>query len=143
MVDTRRELEEIFCIREALEGYAARFAAERMTDDELRTLEDLMERSIGAVHDDEWVKLNDEFHDLVAVASRVPRLIEMIREFREYSANAVVVRLYDRDAFRESVEEHRRILGALRDRDVARAETVVREHLRSAYRKMIATGGGT
>jgi DNA-binding GntR family transcriptional regulator len=139
VVDTSRELEEIYFVREALEGYAARLAAERITPAELATLEEIVAASAGAPLDafEERVSLNEQFHHVLSAASRVPRLIEMSREFREYSTNVQTLRLYDPQTSRQSIEEHREILGCLQDRDPDRVERAVRQHLRNAFRHTV------
>lgn len=156
VVNTSRELEEIYHVRKALEGYATRLAAERITDDELRTLTELLEDSARTDHEafDRRVGLNEQFHSVISVASRVPRLIEMIRELREYSTNPQTLRLYGRPASRIAFQQHREILRWLQARDFERAEAAMRQHLDDTYRQTVSArereadeptdpGGGT
>ena len=140
VVDTSKELEEIYHVRKALEGYAARLAAERITEDELRRLTDIVAESGRLALDafDERVVLNEQFHSSVCAAARVPRLIEMIHEFREYSTNPQTLQRYDHDRSQHALADHRDILGWLERRDGARAEHAMREHLANAYRNMVS-----
>lgn len=140
VVDTSKELEEIYHVRKALEGYAARLAAERIGDDELRHLAGIVADSERLPLDafEERVALNGQFHHSVCAAAQVPRLIEMIHEFREYSTNPETLRLYDRENATNALLDHREILRWLEARDGARAEQAMRDHLATAYRNMVS-----
>jgi DNA-binding GntR family transcriptional regulator len=140
VVDTSKELEEIYHVRKALEGYAARLAAERVTDDDLRGLAAIVAESERLSLDafEARVALNGQFHHSVCAASHVPRLIEMIHEFREYSTNPQTLRLYDRENAQKALQEHREILRWLEARDGPRTEQAMRDHLANAYRNMVS-----
>ena len=141
VVDTRHELAEIYHIRKALEGYAARLAAESITAAELAALEDLLQESARAGFDGSFerrARLNEEFHSAIARAACVPRLIEMVQEFRDYSTTARVLERSDRESARRGFEGHVEVLRCLRERDPARAEAAMRQHLDEAYRLTVS-----
>lgn len=142
IADTGRELEEIYHVRRALEGYAARLAAERRTPEELQALAETVDGSTKAASEafEQRAVLNEQFHRLIAGASRVPRLIEMIQEFREYATNEVTLSLYDRESSERGLDAHREILRWLREGNSERAEQAMREHLDSAYRATVSAG---
>ena len=131
-------LAEIFPVREALEGIAAREAAERATAEERAALADAVERlrdslATRSVPD---TLANRDFHVLIAQASRNPLLIRLLCHelyplLRLYRGHAIepperVWRAY---------EEHRRILGAIDDRDPELAELLMRRHVSAAARR--------
>ena len=132
------EIEEIYEIRAALEGVAARRASLALTPDELRGLG----RTLAAMRDegqiDRWVALNAEFHDAINQTSERPRLLELIQRFREQSQP--YIRLYVQHLHRsaQARTEHRAILDALSERDADRAEAAVREHLVNTGRAVAA-----
>jgi DNA-binding GntR family transcriptional regulator len=132
------DLLEVFDIREALEGMACRLAAERMTDEELTALEEVLERH----SDDQALKAGEayyqqpgdyDFHYLIAQGAKNRRMVELlcgemyhlIRIYR-YRAGAVPGRAP------QAFDEHKKIVAALRARDGAVAEPLMREHIRRA-----------
>jgi DNA-binding GntR family transcriptional regulator len=64
VVDPRHEVTDIYHIREALEGRAARLAAERGSDEEIACIAVLAQASVAADADDveTRARLNEEFH---------------------------------------------------------------------------------
>ena len=140
---TPAELLEIFEIRALLEGYAARKAAENVTDDEIRELERLateMESISGS--DDERVdsfsRLNREFHLVIARASRSRRLEKMLSQMFEVPLEPLKqYRLHRLINIDRSNRQHREIIEALRERNPAWAALRLESHLQST-RPMLA-----
>lgn len=136
------DLDDLFAVREALEGMSARQAAARITDDQLSALaavldphEGLADAGDGEVHD---------FHLQIARASGNQRLLTMLSSQVHY--NMRIYRLaasYVTDRSEAACAEHAEILAALRDRDADRAERTMRRHIagaRAVYEPII-TGG--
>lgn len=133
---TRREIDDIYLIREVLEGLAARLAARRVSQTEIARLEQTVEAiERGAVNKriDEVVTANVAFHDLLHEATGNERLVKLGQELR----NSIM--LFSREAYTAVVNraeitarEHAEILEALKDRDPDRAEKAAREHVRNA-----------
>jgi DNA-binding GntR family transcriptional regulator len=131
VVDTLRELDDIYCIREALEGSAARLAAERITDAELARLAELVEATRNAPLNgfELRVRINHEFHDVITRASRSERLVAMVASFREFFLSERTLEQYDARDSARALAHHTEILDALRVRDGRRVERLVRRHL--------------
>lgn len=137
---------EILQTREILEGAAAGLAAGRITDDELRHLEEILTDMRVAASDRDgarYSKLNRRFHEVVVQASRQPTLIKFIkitpyplvmRQFR----NAQTV--HPRTG---SLEEHQAIFSALVVRNAVAAEATMRFHVSSARRALTLAGADT
>ena len=131
---TRRELSEIFSVREALEGMAARQAADIMTDQELIDLGQLMEKHARYVHSNNGQSYIDQegdydFHYRIIKASGNQRLIRALCDELYH-----LIRLYRKTSGRSSdpeaaLQEHQMILKALQDRDGELAEMLMRRHI--------------
>jgi DNA-binding GntR family transcriptional regulator len=130
-------LEETFVVREALEGMAARQAAEKATDNDIAALHKAYARHVAAAKEGGegpvWRSGDEDFHVLIARASRNPILIQLLTEefyqlVRFYRSRLVYVR--GRGA--RTIAEHRRILEAIEDRDRDLAEMQMRRHIASA-----------
>jgi DNA-binding GntR family transcriptional regulator len=132
------EVEEIYEIRAALEGVAARHASQALTADDLDRLRKVLATMRNEKQIDTWVALNAEFHNAINQASMRPRLLELIQRFREQSQP--YIRLYVQRLHKsaQARREHRAILDALADRDADRAEAAVRAHLVGTGRAVAA-----
>ena len=127
------ELEELYSIRAVLEGYAARRAAETITDREIKLLEESCQR---------FEKLADEGKDLVALAEEnftfhttiheAARSARLKRMIGTVTAIPLIYRsymTYSEENRAQAVADHRAILDALKRRDVAEAGRLMEGHV--------------
>lgn len=139
---TVEDLEEIYEVREVLEGLASRNAAIRATPEIIGQLESLVERmreTIAPGDENTFSDLDMEFHATIAGASGNSRLKNLLAGMR--TANAVA---HFRPDFRphnprtaRSLEEHAELLAAIRDRDPETADRLARAHSRAAVRDFL------
>lgn len=128
-------LAEIFVVREALEGIAAREAATKATAEERAALAEALVRHRAELDGAGRPALtaNRDFHFLIAQASRNPLLIQLLC-YELYP----LLRLYRGRAGEPSepvwraLAEHQRILDAIEDRDAELAELQMRRHVAAA-----------
>lgn len=127
-------VESLFEVREALQGMAARLAAARASDDDVRELQ----RTLGStksfldMNGASSYPLDLDFHRQLARIARNPSLTDKAAEIelqvyvarRRSGARALRVR----DAYREHVD----IFEAVRDHEPDRAESAMRAHIRNA-----------
>jgi DNA-binding GntR family transcriptional regulator len=121
-------------IRLALEGYAARLAAERISIDALDELERLVGVSGALPYNAfrERMAANATFHRLIYHASGVTQLAQAIENYTEYFITEDEIGKIAPAEAKRRIDEHNRILKALRKRKGALAEKLVHEHLRKA-----------
>ncbi|WP_061052514.1 GntR family transcriptional regulator [Vibrio mimicus] len=129
------KLVELYAVREALEGMAARLAARNITETELAGLESLL--STHSTHIDQvegasyFHQQGDfDFHYRIIQASRNQQLIgllcdELYHLLRMYRYQSP--RSHSRPV--EALEEHKFILRAIRQRDEELAEMLMRRHI--------------
>ena len=129
------KLVELYAVREALEGMAARLAARNITEIELAGLESLL--STHSTHIDQvegasyFHQQGDfDFHYRIIQASRNQQLIgllcdELYHLLRMYRYQSP--RSHSRPV--EALEEHKVILRAIRQRDEELAEILMRRHI--------------
>jgi DNA-binding GntR family transcriptional regulator len=134
------ELEGIYSIRIAIEGYGAFLAAREITDADLAKLAVLLDR-MGEVFQegDRWrlLEVNREFYaELYAVAGQ-PRLYDLIMKHLDMAD------LYRRMAFAidhyygHTIVDHEELLGALRKRDPKAAERITRIQLENTLSSLL------
>ncbi len=136
------KLVELYAVREALEGMAARLAARNITEIELAGLESLL-----STHSTHIVQVEGasyfhqqgdfDFHYRIIQASRNQQLIgllcdELYHLLRMYRYQSP--RSHSRPV--EALEEHKFILRAIRQRDEELAEMLMRRHI-SRSRQLI------
>lgn len=135
---SKEEILDIFSIREALEGVACRLAAERMTQEELdEVVEILTEHSAQSdvfKGDGYYQRSGDrDFHYKIITGARSARLSDLLlgdlyqflRVFR-YRSSAAAGRA------KRAHKEHLAIASALQKRDPDAADAAMRKHLRNA-----------
>ena len=128
------ELIEAFPVRAALEALAARLAAERITEDELLELADLLDNMRAAArrgdaHDQS--QANAAFHATIVRAARNATLERQWAFLEPFSRTFLTVSQPGLDLLALS-ERHVPILDALRARDGDAAATAMHRHLMDA-----------
>ena len=126
-------LVQLYQVREALEGMAARLAARNMQDEEINSLQGLIDSHFNKVKDGEsyYQEAGDvDFHYRIVLGSKNAHLISvlidglyhLVRMYRVQlgMAGPRVTRAYD---------EHRNIVQAIANRDEELAEMLMRRHI--------------
>ncbi|HZX46940.1 MAG TPA: GntR family transcriptional regulator [Clostridia bacterium] len=134
---TSQDIEDIYAIRECMEGLAARWAIERMDDQSLKELEnlcELMEFYTGKGDLDRVGELNSEFHDLIFESTKSKPLKQILSDFQYYIGNIRLASLKSPGRAEQSLNEHKAIVEAFKDRDAERGERVLVEHIRNTRR---------
>ncbi len=126
------EIRDMFAVMSVLEGMSARLAAEKMDPEQFHRIERLhrkLERHYLEQDHTSYLKDNQVLHQAVQEISGNPTLMEVINGLRQKILLYRQEQLYQPERFRQSVEEHRGILEALRRRDAEAAESAMRGHL--------------
>jgi DNA-binding GntR family transcriptional regulator len=131
---TAREVEETYFIRSHLESIATGLAAERISDEELDELDELMERMRAAVEAEDgpgFSDLNRQFHQTIVFACGNEMLSELTMDiWQRHSGFQRVFRMVPK-RIATSQAEHEGIMDALRARDAERASKLALWHKRS------------
>lgn len=132
---THDEIVEIYQVRAALEGYAARLAAMHASAEE-------RERILSLSHVDEEnpserVRINDEFHALVIQSARNARLGAACDRNSTLYFDATIAGLYTREDLETSAQQHRSIGDAIARGDADAAARHAREHVEFSMQLLI------
>ncbi len=125
---TLEDIQHIYSMRARVEGYAARLTAERGTDASINRLEALS-RKFAQASPKEQDELNRQFHKAIVQACRAERVINVAMSLVEHSLMGRLYLLHTTGDRLRSVREHEAIADALRGRNGADAERLVRDHL--------------
>ena len=126
---------EIYQIRLPLECMSARIAAERIDDEQLALLESLVstERARGQGRSSERsLRVSAQFHAVINACTRNKRLATFLTDMQNQVHRVRVLWPSTVARLEETWKEHAAILAALRARDSAEAERLMRQHLERA-----------
>src|SRR5512141_679345 len=132
------EIADIYEVRMALEGYAARLACQRATEEQLRELLDFFAaRPRRYTRFAAFAEVNSRLHEMVTEAANNPYFQRLADGHRFYTFNHQVAARYDDGDIAESDAQHEQILRAITDRDPDAAERVARDHVGLALRVIL------
>ena len=129
---------ELFEVRYTIEPLAAELSAERRTARELRDLDALVKRSAqSSVDDADFVRLDFEFHQMIAQSAKNRLLTQMYDQLAPHHAiySAKVIGLPERRV--RAYDGHRRILAAVRSKQPSNARAQAVAHLQFAENDLI------
>jgi DNA-binding GntR family transcriptional regulator len=140
---TRREIVEMFEVKEVLEGMAARLLARRGQVPELDLLRANLENSEAATRAGDgatYAALVHEFHQTIVLGSDNHKLAEHYTGLmNQLSYHRMVVRSVQHPGrLGRSCAEHRRIVELIAQKDGVGAEVAMREHVASSARNVMA-----
>lgn len=128
------EILDIYVTRIALEATAARVAADRRTEHDLRLLRRLVERcaEIPAGETEAMVDANNQFHQAVWRASHNKSLIDLLERLGMHVARYPGTTLAAPGRWDEARREHHRIAAAIDRRDAELAYELTMRHFSEA-----------
>lgn len=135
-----KDIADVFEIRASMESLAAGLAAERITEEELENLKQiLVSVAESADHNDldGIVHTDTDFHDIIYKASRNDRLIQIINNLMEQIQRFRATSLAFPGRMKVTVEEHRKLVEAIANRDVSLAKALAQEHVENAENSML------
>ena len=130
-----KDIEDIYSVRAVVEGLAVRWAAEKISTEEMERLRDvweLMEFYTQKKNSRKVLELNKKFHEILYQASRSRFLVQTLKSYQEYVQQSRKVTVYKEDNLRAILEEHERILRAVEARNGSLAEKEILMHLASS-----------
>jgi DNA-binding GntR family transcriptional regulator len=130
---TLTEIADIYEVRMALEGYAARLACQRASDEQVEALREFFEaRQRHYTRSAAFADFNTQFHQMITQAANNPYFQRLSDANRFYTFNHQVAQRYDDHDVTESDAQHEQIMRAIVNRDPDAAERVAREHVQLA-----------
>jgi DNA-binding FadR family transcriptional regulator len=123
---------EVLVARLLVEPVMALNAALQATPDEVERLVESIERQRHALGNErEFLQLNDEFHALIAAASRSRVLATLLSSMRAMSVGQQLGVRYDAKSREGTLLAHRRIVELIAARDPERANAAMAKHLQA------------
>jgi DNA-binding GntR family transcriptional regulator len=141
---SRKDLDEIYSLRNALECLAVTYACRNITASDLDAMQAVVNTMASCVErgttEQEAAELDLRFHDILYQASHHERLIALWSNLRSQFYLLLLNRNVANPDFAEKMSGgHQEILDAIRDRDVKRALSTIETHVRFAYETVLAS----
>jgi DNA-binding GntR family transcriptional regulator len=138
-----REINNIYDLRVALEGYAAAAAARNVTAEQLAELQALaremrmLVKSNPETRAESLSELNNRFHKLIVVASHNQRLQSTLASIVDMPLVLRTFRRYDQSELERSTNQHVELVSALTSHDSDWARSVMTSHILSAQHTLL------
>jgi DNA-binding GntR family transcriptional regulator len=131
----REQIQELYEVRQILEGAAAALAAQRASDGEIAFLVHIVEQE-AVVGDNlaERTALNQKFHNALFAAGHNRYLVKSLRSLWDVFRTTNTTPLSHPGRLETALAEHQAIVRALERRDPAAAEAALRAHTRAAQK---------
>ena len=136
---TKQDIEDIFTIRIAIEGIAASWAAERITDEEIHSLKETFELMEFYAYKKDLEKVaeyNTRFHEAIYRATKSRYLEQVLRDFQYYMKKTRRRSLQVEGRVERALEEHREVLEAFIARDKERAQKTLSYHVNNSKKNV-------
>ena len=140
---TSKDVKDIYMIRSKLEGLAARWAVENITEEQMEEMEEnvyLSEFHTSKGHTEQIAELDNRFHEILYEACNSKMLEHQLREYHEYVMRVRRKTLSENNRSTASTEEHKQIMEAIKSGDKDHAEQVANKHIQNAYKNMVKNG---
>lgn len=136
-----KDVKELFQLREAIEGTAARIAAMNIDQEKLSEIEELFAKAM-IVEDQElkqklFDECDDQLHDFVLQQSGNKRLIQVSKSYTTILKIEIKISNTIPNIVDKFQKDHAAIIKAFRDKDPAAAERTMRKHVAHVYKNIL------
>lgn len=137
-----KDIKDIYKMRSMLEGLCARWATRYITEEQIEELEEviylsefyLKKKSQGKAV--QVTEMDGKFHLVLYQAANSRMLSHVLRDFHKYVQVARTMSVKSEDRARKSIEEHKAILEAIKQKDEDRAELLAHEHIMNVIKNL-------
>jgi len=121
-------------IRIVLEGLAGELAAERISEEQLEALRQILKqvRELGEKDHENFSELMQsefDFHNLIYKSTQNLKLRDFLRELHGISARFWHYQMFSKQELLDQFIDHRKVLGALEKRDGRQAGEAMKDHI--------------
>lgn len=134
---SEKDIDDIYVIRKRIEGLAARWATENISEEQLEELRNIVELGEFYTNKGDWEKIEEldgKFHDIIFEASNSKPLRFILSNFHQFIRKAREESLKVEGRIGKTHEEHSSILKAIEAGDANDAEKAIIEHIKSSRR---------
>lgn len=140
---SEKDVKDIYMIRSRLEGLAARWATEHITEEQLEEMEEniyIAKFHAQKGHLEQMAELDNRFHEIMYEASGSKMLEHQLRDFHQYVLRVRKKTLSSANRGPQSNLEHEQIMNAIKAKNADLAEQLAHQHMINAYENMVKNG---
>lgn len=140
---SKDDIEKVFPIRIALEPLAARYTAVNINEKQIKKLKkNLFEQEVASKTEDynSYVQKDFEFHTLLASYADNNLLFEMIKKINTLVERFLILSETLQESFFVALEEHKKILKALEQKNACAAEELTKTHVVNVAKRILKNG---
>jgi DNA-binding GntR family transcriptional regulator len=130
------DVEELFSIRALLEPEVLKLSIPHLTEEDFSEAEAVLRTYVSELrredHLSAWGRLNWQFHSILYSRANQPRFMAIIRNVNNSGERYTRLQLYLTHGMKRANEEHHHILELCRERAVAAACKLLRQHIEYA-----------
>ncbi len=140
---TDKDVRDIYILRARLEGLAARWATEHISEEQLEEMEEnvyLAKFHAQKGHLEQMFDLDNRFHEILYEACDSKILEHQLKDYHQYVLRVRKRTLTSGSRGPESNLEHEAILDAIKSKNADEAERLANLHMINAYKNMVKNG---
>ena len=129
---SEKSMRDVLEVRKSLEKLAVELACERMTEEDMKEMNRAEEAFSAAVHEGDALRIaetDEQFHDVIYNSTGNTKLVQLLNNLREQMYRYRLEHIKDEKSRLSLLEEHQRMMTALRSRDVELAKKAAGEHI--------------
>ncbi|KMT22695.1 GntR family transcriptional regulator [Clostridium cylindrosporum] len=137
---TQKDMKDIYKIRLLLEGLAAKWSVNEISDESIKELQEtfeLMEFYTNKGDIENIERLNTKFHQIIYESTKSNVLLHILKDFQVYVKLARHESLAIPGRMKESLKEHSEILDAIKNRDYVQAERYLTNHVENSSKNVL------
>jgi len=127
-----KDILDVLEVRMFLEGLAAYLAAERMSEDEIEKLKEVLkkfEEGLVTMEKEDMIELDNKFHDMIIAGSRNNKLLQIVQGLQEQFQRFRVIYFNEYNEHQDLIKYHRAIVEAIDNRDSKQAQEYAQTHV--------------
>jgi DNA-binding GntR family transcriptional regulator len=126
------DIKDLFATRTAIEQIAVKWAIQKITDEELKRLETNLQKTDEVINSgatESMMDLDAEFHQIIYRAARSKTLYKISQTLSDHTLRFRLACIHVPEIAGRARQGHMKIFDALKVKDAAMAEEVVKDHL--------------
>ncbi|RHW35901.1 GntR family transcriptional regulator [Lysinibacillus yapensis] len=128
-----KEMEDVYACRESLEVLVIQLAIDNIDEVGLQQLEELVDQSLETIDATEFYEINTSIHNVLLKYANNQMLEKLLSQISEIVLHDRNFSSYSLIRKQEIYQEHKDIIEAVAEKDVAKAESAIRTHIRNGF----------
>ena len=136
---TDKDIHDIYIIRSLLEGLCARWAAENITEEQMKAMEESVDLSEFLLHKgnvEQFIQQDSRFHELMYQASGSKVLEDLLTDYHQYIKPVREASIAAKNRSGYTNIEHRNIMLAIKERNGQLAEKLANQHILNSMKNI-------